>query len=194
MKLTKHPQSLRIQNRINALLSDSVSIDQRFFRMVSPRYCKDNDIINGEGGKKASGRWNVRSVYRCTYASTTPETALKESLSRVRHDHLPDEKALPSTLVCIALKASKVLDLTDGAIRQRLRVSLKRMIDPKQWRHDNYHNHESLTQAIGRTAYLAGFEALIVPSAADQPNGTNVVIFPDNLPGTNQLDVVTPVK
>lgn len=194
MKLTKHPDSRHIHNRIDALLSNSVSIDQRFFRMVNPRWCKDSDIVSGEGGKRDSGRWNVRGICRCSYASKTPETALEESLSRVRHDHLPDEKALPRTLVCIELKASKVLDLTDGAIRQRLKVSLKRMTDSKQWLYDNYHNQESLTQAIGRAAFLADLEAIIVPSAADQPAGTNVVIFPDNLLASSQLDVVTPVK
>lgn len=194
MKLSKYPQSPQIQRRIDALLSDVVSINQRFFRMVSPGYCKDSDIINGKGGKNAAGRWNVRGAFFCTYASTTPETALEESLSRVRHDRLPDETALPRTLVCIELKASKVLDLTDSVTRRRLRISLKRMIDQKEWLYDNYNNQESLTQAMGRAAFLAKLEAIIVPSAADRPDGTNVVIFPDNLLATSNLNVVTPVK
>jgi len=194
MRLTDHPDYSRINNRVLSFLDTAVSIDKHLFRMVKPRYCSDSDIISGQGGKRSNGRWNVRGVFRCTYASQTPETALDESLSRVRRQHLPDEKALPKTLVCIAFRASRVLDFTDGSIRQRLSVSQHRMIEEKRWLSDNYHNRESLTQTIGRAAFSIGFEALIAPSAADQPHGINVVIFPDNLLAGSSLNVITPVK
>ena len=115
-------------------------------------------------------------------------------MSRVRRDCLPDEKALPKTLVCIDLRASSVLDLTDGKIRQRLRVSIDTMTDETAWKKENYHNRESLTQAIGRAVFTAGFEALIAPSAADQPHGQNLIIFPENLHSKSSFTVVTPIN
>jgi hypothetical protein len=49
---------------------------------------------------------------------------------------------------------------------------------------------ESWTQAIGRGAFEAGFEGLIVPSARDRPNGENLVIFPTNLRRGSRIDVI----
>lgn len=193
MKLQPHPEYAALLRRINLIQHHACAINLHLFRMVKPRYCSDKDIINGMGGKKSSGRWNIRGDFHCTYASKAAETALKESLSSIRKKNLPDEKALPRTLVCIRLKASKALDLTDGTIRQHLRVSHKRMINTDQWTTDNYNDQQSLTQALGRAAFQVGFEAIIVPSAADS-TGTNLVIFPDNLLRSSQLEVVTPVK
>ena len=111
----------------------------------------------------------------------------------MRREHVPDEKALPKTLVCIAVRVSRALDLTDGQVRQRLGVSKARMIEERQWLSDHYHNRESITQAIGRAAAVLGYEALISLSAADKPHGVNVVVFPKNLLAGSLLDVVTPI-
>jgi RES domain-containing protein len=170
-----------------------VGIDEHVFRMVNPRFTRDADIVGGKGGLVSVGRWNVRGRFHCTYTSRTPETALLESLARVRREHVPDEKALPKTLVCIAVRASRALDLTNGQVRQRLGVSKARMIEERQWLSDHYHNRESITQAIGRAAAMLGYEALISLSAADKPHGVNVVVFPKNLLAGSLLDVVTPI-
>ena len=105
------------------MLSNTCEVSQHLFRMVNPNFCKDIDITNDEGGMWASGRWNNKGLFNCTYTSCSPETALAESLAGVRRKNLPDEKALPRTLVCIDLHATKALDLTDGNIRQRCRIS-----------------------------------------------------------------------
>jgi len=194
MSIAPHPEYAAIADRLHSLRSTVVKIDEHVFRMVNPRYTKDADIISGKGGFRAVGRWNLRSKFHCMYASMTPETALLESLARVRRNHLPDEKALPKTLVCVAVRVRKALDLTDGQVRQRLNVSEKRMTDPARWQADNYHNRESITQAIGRAAASLAFEALIIPSAADTPHGVNVIVFPENLLASSELKVVTSVK
>ncbi|MBN1557572.1 MAG: RES family NAD+ phosphorylase [Lentisphaerae bacterium] len=170
-----------------------MGIDEHVFRMVNPRFTRDADIVGGKGGRVSVGRWNLRGSFHCTYTSRTPETALLESLARVRREHLPDEKALPKTLVCIAVRVSRALDLTDGEVRQRLGVSKARMTDEQQWRSDHYHNRESITQAIGRAAATLGYEALTSLSAADKPHGVNVVVFPKNLLSGSLLEVVTPI-
>jgi len=193
MAITEHSDYAAIESRLRALLPVAVSINEHVFRMVNPRFTRDADIVGGKGGRVAVGRWNLRGRFHCTYTSRTPETALLESLARVRREHVPDEKALPKTLVCIGVRVSRALDLTDGNIRQRLGVSKTRMTDEQQWRSDYYHDRESITQAIGRAAATLGYEALISLSAADKPHGVNMVVFPKNLLASSLLDVVTPI-
>ncbi len=95
-------------------------------------------------------------------------------------------------LIGIHAKLLYLLDLNDGRIRNRLRLSQRRILDC-DWRDDNDFNHtESLTQTMGRAAYNKGFEGLIVPSQANQPNGTNLVIFCDKLLRPNSLTPETP--
>jgi hypothetical protein len=48
------------------------------------------------------------------------------------------------------------------------------------WRACNAAGEEALTQAIGRLAWNAGWEGLVLPSAAT-PDGVNLVVFPGNL-------------
>jgi len=192
--MSGHPNYAAIENRMRALRSTTLTIDEHVFRMVNPRYTKDADIVSGKGGFRAVGRWNLRGKFHCMYASMTPETALQESLAGGRREHLPDEKSLPRTLVCVAVRVRAALDLTDGQVRQRLGVSKQRMTNEAQWRADNYHSRESITQAIGRAAAALSFEALLTPSAADTPHGVNVVVFPENLQTSSRLTVVTSVK
>jgi len=193
MTTSLHPHFPRFENLFRKLLPDASEVSRHLFRMVNPKFCKDTDIINGEGGRRASGRWNIKGLFCCTYASFTPETALEESLAATRRKNLPDEKALPRTLVCIDLHATKALDLTDGKIRQRCRVSMQQM-RYEQWWIENLHNREAVTQALGRAAFQAGFEAMLVPSSTDTHHRTNVIIFPELLLKGSYLDVLTPIK
>ena len=50
---------------------------------------------------------------------------------------------------------------------------------------------ESTTQAVGRAAFAAGVQGLIVPSKPD-PTGINVLIFPQNLTGPVSMEVLNP--
>jgi hypothetical protein len=40
----------------------------------------------------------------------------------------------------------------------------------------------------------AGFEVILVPSAADAPRGVNAVVFPENLRKGSRWTVLTPLK
>jgi RES domain-containing protein len=118
------------------------------------------------------------------------ETALKEVKGWLRYYGLPVESALPRVFAAIGADLSTVLDLTDGTIRQRLRISLDRMTG-EDWRRVNASGNEALTQAIGRAAFEA-FEGLIVPSAQDN-RGPNLAVFPEkSLPhsGLQELGVL----
>ena len=76
--------------------------------------------------------------------------------------------------------------LTDGSIRQRLQVSRERMV-AEDWRRANEKGREALCQAIGRAAFDAGFEGILVPSAQDE-NGRNLIVFPDQLKPDSGLE------
>jgi RES domain-containing protein len=109
----------------------------------------------------------------------SPQTATAEALAHHRHFHLPVENALPRVLAAVQVVLHRVLDLTSAKARKTLRVSREKLLT-KDWRAANADDDEALTQAIGRLAWEAEWEGLVVPSAAD-PDGTNLIIFPGNL-------------
>jgi RES domain-containing protein len=104
---------------------------------------------------------------------------MAESLAHVRYYSLPESKALPRTLVALNVKVRKALDLRAGNLRSALRLA-EGTIRHFDWRALNQKGEEALTQAWGQTFAAAGYEVVIVPSAAD-PKGTNVLVFPGNL-------------
>ena len=117
---------------------------------------------------------------------------MQEVLVATRRKGLPDEKALPRTLVALDLDAQRTLDLTDGAARLRCRVGRDRILKETWWI-ENQNGREAFTQAVGRAAKAAGFEAIRVPSAADAPRGVNAVVFPENLRKGGRWTVLTPL-
>ena len=106
-------------------------------------------------------------------AGGTPWGALKRSM-RARCRTRPWMKPLPTTGTLeyrstkpspesspISAKLSNALNLTDGKVRQQLRVSLSKLLG-EDWREQQDRGNESLTQAIGRAAFETGLEALLV--------------------------------
>lgn len=160
--------------------------------MINPKFSSEADILSGEGGLRADGRWNVKGRFRCSYTSQKTETAMQEALISTRRKGLPDERALPRTLVSLNLDVQKVLDLTNGKIRLRCRIGRDRIIE-EEWWIENQNGKEAWTQAVGRAAKNAGFEVILSPSAADKPHGVNVTVFTENLLSGSQWGVLTPI-
>ena len=134
----------------------------------------------------------MKGVARLSYTALAPETALAEALANVRYYRLPAAKALPRVLVALRLTAKRVLDLRDGNARKTLGLSMK-TITSLDWRAENRNGSEAVTQAWGRAFAAAGFEAVIVPSAAD-PGGGNMLVFPENLQPGSHFEVDTEIK
>jgi RES domain-containing protein len=153
------------------------------YRSASPAYAGGKDLLSGEGVRRHGGRWNAAGAFAAVYASLKPETAIAEALAHFRYYAIPDADAMPRVVVALDASLAALADLTDGRARRVLRVSRRRMRGDG-WRRSAGRGRESLTQAIGRAAYEAGLEALLVPSAADR-NGANLVVFPARLrPGS----------
>ena len=192
MATAPYPSYSAIAHRLEKLLPEAKPVNCQTFRMVNPRFSKDEDIISGLGSHRASGRWHLLRLFRCMYLSKQPETALREVLAAIRRKGLPPAKALPQTIVCVDIDITKALDLTDGTIRQRARIGLHR-IKTTTWWQDNYDGREAFTQAIGRAAAELGYEGIIAPSAGDQPHGVNFIIFPGRLQSKSKLTVISSI-
>ena len=91
---------------------------------------------------------------------------------------------MPRTFFEIDARLARVLDLTDDAVRRRLRVSEDRMRG-ESWTEANDEHREALTQAIGAAAAGAGFEALVARSAPC--DGINPNVFPHKLLDNSHL-------
>ncbi len=193
MKIDFHPDRPKLETRLKALARSSDSTFKgELFRFINPTYSKADDIISGQGAIHAEGRWNLPGDARLSYTAMATTTALFEVLAHVKYYSLPESKALPRVLVAVKLSATRVLDLRKGEIRKTLRLS-ERTIRKADWRAENRKGLEAPTQAWGWAFATVGFEAVIVPSAAD-PEGTNVLVFPENLLPASEWRVLTEVQ
>lgn len=188
--LAPHSDRDRFVRRIGNLRPTATLFQGVIVRSTTPKYATETDLVTGEGSRRYGGRWNPIGV-AAVYGSLTPETAMAETLAHHRYFQLPVEAAMPRTFVAIEARLRRVLDLTDGAVRQRLRVSERRLTSA-DWRRDNDAGREALTQAIGYAAFMIGFEAIRAPSAHDKTGTGNLVIFPENLLKSSWLEVRNP--
>jgi RES domain-containing protein len=113
------------------------------------------------------------------YASLEIATATEEALAHHRYFGFPEETALPRVMVAIRTNLQRVLNLADPKPRRSLGVNRGRLVG-EDWRALNTRGREALTQAVGRLAWEAGWEGLLVPSSADA-GGVNLVVFPGNV-------------
>lgn len=113
---------------------------------------------------------------------------MTEALAHVRYYNLPIGASMPRVFVEVEANLQWILDLRDGAVRQRLRVSRRSMTND-DWRAALNTGGESITQTLGRAAFDVGLEGLLTPSAAD-PKGHNLVVFPGNLWESSALTIL----
>jgi RES domain-containing protein len=160
------------------------------FRFSAPQWSVPNELLTGAGALHTGGRWHPIGRFQAVYASLDPLTALAESLAYLQRFNLSIQTAMPKTVNAVAVKLHVVLDLTNGIVRQRLKVSERRILQEPWWERQAK-DQEALTQAIGRAAWEIGLEALLVPSAA-RPRGMGIVYFPDHKDPRSVLEIVNP--
>ena len=149
------------------------------FRSSSVRYANRDDFLTGAGVKAPGARWNPPSSFATLYTSLAPETATLEGLAHHHYFHLPVEEALPRVLASVRVVLKRVLDLTESRTRKQFKLTREALLT-EDWRAANAAGEEARTQTIGRLAWEAEWEGLLVPSAA-HPSGVNLIIFPGNL-------------
>lgn len=175
-----------LQKRIEALHAIAGPWAGTVYRSCSVEYSRRADLLTGIGASRFGGRWNPRGI-RAVYASLTPETSMAEVLNTANYFGFGASSLMPRVFMGMEVSLAQVLDLTVGQTRQRLGVSLVRML-AEDWRQVQQAGKEALTQQIGRAAMETGLEGIIVP-AAPEPTTRNLVWFPDNLQGASRVVV-----
>lgn len=185
------PTLQQLQIRMARLAASAVSFEGVVYRSGTPKYATETDLLTGEGSRRHGGRWNPVGI-AMVYAAFTPETAMAETLAHNRYYGIPIEDAMPRTFVAIEVKAQTLLDFRLGEVRRRLQVSEDRILTV-DWRSQVRRGREPITQILGRAAHAGPWEGLIVPSTAD-PDGHNLLVFPDKLCPGSELRVVNADK
>lgn len=175
-----HPEFDALLRRMKSLATvSSKAYAKDLYRFVAPKWSGDADRLSGLGAKQFGQRWNPVGL-AAVYGAESAQLAFNEAVGRAERAGFLAIQLTPRLVFAYRVNLAAVLDLTLGSNRTRLRVSKARMIQC-HWTHARKKSrgkyHEQLTQAIGRAAAAAGFEAIRVPSA--QGNGANLAIFPD---------------
>jgi RES domain-containing protein len=160
------------------------------YRVAGPRHTTAMEIVSGIGAFFSGGRWNPKHVMKVVYLSKTPETATYEANEHFRHYRLPLTDGLPKVQVAVRVEVGRILDLTKRSITRSLPEPMKSLL-AEDWRAIMARGDESTTQALGRAAFHAGLQGLVVKSKPDT-RGKNVLIFPESLTTQDVLSVLNP--
>jgi len=139
-----------------------------WYRAVTPAYRRS--ILTMDGAFRWGGRYNEPGEFGALYLSRTKKGCAAEVTRRAA----PPKKYLVGK---IKVSLGKVCDLTDPTLRKKLKITKKQLV-ADDW---------SETQTLGKLIREAGFEGMIVPSAAGDFN--NLVIFVDRLSGYSRVEL-----
>lgn len=134
----------------------------QFYRIVS-RHLRAR-ILSPEGSERYGGRYNPKDVFGALYLGESPAVCAAELRKTAAGRTLGS-----LVLATVAIKLHRVFDLTDQGVLERLALRGEDLV-ASDW---------SFTQELGTLTREAGFEALLVPSAAGP--GSNLVLFLDRL-------------
>lgn len=139
-----------------------------WFRAVSPS--RKKTILSMDGAFLYGGRYNTPRKFGALYLSRTRAGCIAEIKRR---------SAYPPRYVLGKIKVylSKVCDLTDETLLKSLGIN-REQLTADDW---------DETQILGEIIRDAGFEGMIVPSAAGDFN--NLVVFKDQLTGKSRVEL-----
>lgn len=177
-----------IARRVGACFDSAVPWKGIVYRSATPEYSNQFDLLSGGGSALHGGRWNPLGI-ATVYGSESPETAMAEALEHCRYYGVPMWAAMPRHFEAIEIRFRRMLDLTNGRVRNRLRISLRAMLTC-DWRNENV-DCKPITQQLGRACFECGFEGMIVPSAAEM-GGFNLVWFSANMRRGGRFKLMRP--
>lgn len=144
-----------------------------FFRFQTVDFSEAKDLLSGKGARRWGGRWNQPGI-AAVYGSTTDTTPLEECKANDRYYGVITKR--PRLVVAVDAQLTRMLDLTDSAIRRAFGITLQELA-AEDWRKLQRLGRESLSQALGRAAAASGASGVLARSAAVRA-GVNVVVFP----------------
>ncbi len=179
------PTEQELRDRLRALLggltaprSPHVGEWQHAGYRFAPRaFATLDHFTSGEGARLAGGRFTPRGGPRTVYLAADIQTAAAEVAYYHTLFGVPDTAFRPRVLAAVAVSVGAVLDLTAPAARADLGLPDDALAT--DWRVESERGGVAPTQLLGRLVWEVGFEGLVAPSVR-RPEGTNVVLFPDN--------------
>jgi len=155
--------------------------------VTSLRYPRPRAILSGEGSFQHGGRWNAIGSFRAVYGSLSDTVAIEESRAIADYYGVTQPLLRPRLLVAIRFRLARVLDFSTLSLGREEKATLAR----EDWRQRQGRGEESISQAIGRAAFLTGGEGMRVPSARVR-DAINFIYFPGNVDVTSKAEVCEP--
>jgi len=111
--------------------------------------------------------------------SLTPQDALDEVQAAAKYYGTSVSSSFPSTVFEVEMQLNRFIDLTERHVLRALQVRVGDLTGC-DFRAENGAGKEALTQAIGRAAWVEGYDGLLVPSSVRR-GARNLVCFPQNM-------------
>jgi RES domain-containing protein len=150
------------------------AIDAVVYRHVAPGYAP----LSGDGARRHGGRWNPPDSFGVVYTALDVRTVDDELVRSAARSGIDPATLAPRRLFTIRVRLSRVLDLTDPSVRDRLGVAVD----------DLTSDDLTITRAIGEAANHIGIEAILAPSAAGP--GQVLAVFLSNRAADSILEIV----
>lgn len=171
------PRSPLLQRRLERTLGKAAAWKGTFYRATTIDYANRLDLMSGLGSRISGARWTPPDLFAAVYGCLEPEAAMSEALANYREFGIPLSQAMPLVFVAVTVETQAVLDFTDPAVQRALGVTTRRMVNTN-WQRLQERGEEALTQCLGRLAWEASLEGILVPSAPVK-GATNIVLFPN---------------
>jgi RES domain-containing protein len=170
-----HPETARLRAVIESLLPQAAAWSGTMYRFATVRNAARSRFLTGRGSRRFGGRWNPSGLFNCVYGSLDPHVAVDESRAAFLASGIPPEQIPPQVLVAVRLRLRSILDLTNRANLAKLTLSPGNLA-AVDWEAEQSAGREAITQAIGRLAWEARLEGILVHSA--RVHAANLAVFP----------------
>jgi RES domain-containing protein len=153
-----------------------------FYRSIPLRF--QATPLSAIGSIDTGGRYNPLGAFEVLYIGENPDTVTREVRMMVPDSsgRIVSVQKAPRIQMTINWGFQRIADLTDSAIRKRLRVTLKDLL--AEWTDLVDAGIIPVTHVLGTAARDASIEALIVPSARHKGHKNMAVIYDCLLKGS----------
>jgi RES domain-containing protein len=184
-----HPRYGAFEGWFQSAKSVAAPVVGEYFRTAGPEYTSPSAIVSGTGGLYAEGRWSPKGMSKVVYLGAAPETSFLEATETRRYFQLPLSEGMPKVTVTVEVAVSRVVDIREG---RGFAVPMSELL-AEDWRAVLQGKNEPTTHDIGRAAFTAGIQGLLVNSKP-HAGGTNLVLFPANFDKSCALKVRNPER